>query len=210
LYTVLDFNYTVVFGKNLRSSPSSVYQIVPDCVASPIQSDSFGITADGGITPAMITINPTNPSSSDDYLNLNMDTSSFLYSDVLEGSVNIRPKLINTAFSARESKFNVLVRDLSSNALVMEAKYNVKWTFCPKLVAANVTIMAYSVSDPTTITSSMISIAESHGLSVWEQRWNLTSLSGGKLEYYCPDKICDLEGPRWIELPPFSTISHVL
>jgi hypothetical protein len=212
-YTIYNFDYTIVDGK-VTASPSSVLQVVSDCEPAIVRSDSFGITANGGITPRMIEITPTNPSPDGDILSLVSPNpnrpSSFLYSEVIDGLVSMRPKLINSAFSFREAKLGSEISGPSPGALLFESKYNVKWTFCPRLLtSSNITITTSSSGTPVVITKEMVTLTESHGLNVWEQEWKLTTLSGGKLEYYCPDNTCDAVGKIWLTLSLPATIRHV-
>ena len=202
----------MVFGRNLKASPSTAFQIVADCKATVVQSDAFGITQDGGVTPRMITLSPE-LSEDGDILNLTIpgirnNPRSFTYEDIVSGQVFILPKRLNTVFSSRKASFRIEVAD-PANTIPMVANFIINWNFCPILALPSAKITTSSAVTPVVISSSMLLLTETHGLNVWELQWTLSTISGGMIEYYCPDNACDAIGQRWLPLELPATISHV-
>ena len=192
----LRFSYDIVYADDFKFTPlSSNSKTVPDCMDSLVTTDTINYVVNGGVTNNMITISNT-PASTGDFLFLpqssleNPYSLQFSFENVVQNQIYIRPSILSNVLSSRETSTRIRGIDPSGNNLDTDLKFIVKYTYCPYLSTPNATLSTNSSLNHIPITSSVINVNEPHGLNAWEIEWQVNSVPNGRLEYYCPDKLC--------------------
>jgi hypothetical protein len=208
--TTLDFYYSVVYGTNLLSAPSDAVLVVPDCIPSLVNSSFVNFKDDGGINSSMIIISPFASNFGDNLVTTNpkswMSAGTFTMNDIESGLIYIQPALIADVLSSRTVSISLQAQDPTANLLITTAQFQIQWSYCPAIYPSTV-ITTSDTATPIVIRGSMLNITESHGLSVWDISWTISSLTGGRIEWYCPDSGCS--GPGWKPLTLPARIQHV-
>lgn len=160
----------------------------------------------------MIYIIPTGPSTGADTINTTsqhpwLATSSFSLDDVSSGYINVYPTLLTNVLSSRLSTIPLQINDPTGNLLTISASFAVTWTYCPSITSTPIVLQTTNTSTPIVIGSSVLPLVEAHGLSTWDVDWQIGSVSGGRIEYYCPDANCN--GPQWVPLSLPAQIKQV-
>ncbi|KAJ3359751.1 hypothetical protein HDU91_004826 [Kappamyces sp. JEL0680] len=158
----------------------------------------------------MIIITPSISSDGDTIITTNpyswMTAGTFTQLDVNAGYIKVQPALITNVLSSRLATINVQAQDPTANLVNTNVKVTVAWQFCPVGSTASPQIRTSDSTTPVVIAAASLNITEPHGMSIWDIEWKVSALTGGKLEWYCPDSRC--AGPGWKTLVLPATIQQ--
>ncbi|KAI8910887.1 hypothetical protein EDD86DRAFT_203859 [Gorgonomyces haynaldii] len=203
----LNSTFYIVNPTYLQRVQQTVIRRIPDCVPSIVDLASLSFNFNGGVTASMIRITPSLSAAGDAMnttsLSPGMPSGSFSQQAIADGQVSIYPVSLDTISASRLATLTIVALDPAANIVTTNVKFTIYYGYCP--IAPATGSLVSGSGTPAVITTSVLALTETHGMSVWDVEWRTPSLSNGRFEYYCPDSLCG--GPGWVTFSG-STFPH--